>query len=144
VAATYRLTILRRVVNALVRPLTRLGLAGSHTYLLTVRGRRTGKPYSTPVTLVEGDGGRWLVSPYGDVQWVRNVRAHGEVVLARRGRTETLRAEEVDAAAAAPVLRVYRRRARVTGPFFDVGPDAPEEAFVAEAPRHPVFRLVRP
>ena len=91
--------------------------------------------------LVEGDGRRWLVSPYGDVQWVRNARANAEVVLARRGRTETLRAEEVDAATAAPALRTYLRSARVTRPFFDVGPDAPEEAFAAEAPRHPVFRL---
>jgi deazaflavin-dependent oxidoreductase (nitroreductase family) len=144
VAASYRLTTVRRIANALVTPLTRVGLAGRHTYVLTVRGRRTGRAYSTPVTLLEDDTGRFLVSPYGNVQWVRNVRASGEVVLARRGRAETLRAEEVDAAAAAPVLRAYRRRARVTGPFFDAGPDDSDEAWAAEAPRHPVFRLLQP
>jgi hypothetical protein len=29
----------------------------------------------------------------------------------------------------------------VVRPFFDVSPDSPLEAFGAEAPRHPVFRI---
>jgi deazaflavin-dependent oxidoreductase (nitroreductase family) len=134
VAASYRLTALRGAVNALVSPLTRVGLAGRHTYVLTVPGRRSGRLYSTPVALLERDGERWLVSPYGEVSWVRNVRAHREVTLARRGRSETLRAEEVDAATAAPVLRDYMRWARVTRPFFDAAADAPVAAF--EPRRH--------
>ena len=54
------------------------GLAGGHTYVLAVRGRKSGKRYETPVSLIE-NGERWLVAPYGEVAWVRNARAAGEV-----------------------------------------------------------------
>ena len=139
-AQSYRLTRARRLVNVAIRRLTLLGLAGRHTYLLTVRGRTTGRPYSTPVTLVE-NGGRWLVAPYGEVGWVRNARAAGNVTLRRGRRSETVRIEEVGPAEAAPVLREYVRRVAVTRPFFDAGVDSPLETFEAEAPRHPVFRI---
>ena len=59
----------------------RVGLAGRHTYVLTVVGRTSGTRYSIPVILVEARGERWLVSPYGEVAWVRNARAAGEVQL---------------------------------------------------------------
>ncbi len=139
-AHTYKLTHARRLVNVVIRRLALLGLAGGHTYLLTVRGRKTGRPYSTPVRLVE-DGGRWLVAPYGEVGWVRNARAAGEVTLRRGRRSETLAIEQVSPAEAAPVLREYVRSVAVTRPFFDAGVDSPLEAFEAEASRHPVFRL---
>jgi hypothetical protein len=42
---------------------------------------------------------------------------------------------------AAPVLKQYVTKIPITRPFFDVKPDAPLEAFVAEARRHPVFRI---
>jgi deazaflavin-dependent oxidoreductase (nitroreductase family) len=141
VARTYRRTPARRLVNALTRALIRLGLAGRHTHLLTVRGRTTGRVYSTPVTLVE-EGERWLVAPYGEVGWVKNARAAGEVTLSRAGRTDTLQIEELDPQEAAPVLREYVRKVAVTRPFFDADRDAPLEAFAAEAQRHPVFRLI--
>jgi hypothetical protein len=71
-AATYRLSRWRRLLNGLVRTLLHMGLGPRHTYLLTVRGRRTGIRHSTPVTLVEKGTNRWLVAPYGEVSWVRN------------------------------------------------------------------------
>ena len=82
-AATYRLSRWRRLLNALVRTLLRAGLGPRHTYLLTVQGRRSGQRYSTPVTLVEEGTNRWLVAPYGEVSWVRNARAAGQVTLSR-------------------------------------------------------------
>jgi deazaflavin-dependent oxidoreductase (nitroreductase family) len=110
--------------------------------LLTVAGRRTGKPRTTPVTLVDGDEGRrWLVAPYGAVGWVLNARAAGNVRLTRGRRSEVVEIDEVAAEEAAGVLRTYLRHVRVVRPFFDVAPDSPLEAFTAEAPRHPVFRL---
>ena len=48
-------------------------------HLLTVRGRKSGLPRTTPVNLIEYQGRRWLVAPYREVAWVRNVRAAGEV-----------------------------------------------------------------
>lgn len=139
-AQTYHLGRTRRLVNVVMTGLARFGLAGRHTYLLTVQGRKTGMPYSIPVILIE-DGGRWLVAPYGEVGWVRNARAAGEVQLARAGRRERLAIEPVDPEHAAPILKRYLARVPVVRPFFDVRPDSPLTAFVAEAPRHPVFRL---
>jgi deazaflavin-dependent oxidoreductase (nitroreductase family) len=100
VARAYRPTASRRAINWAVRQLAKRGLAGRHVYVLTVRGRKTGRRYETPVTLIE-NGDRWLVAPYGEVNWVRNARAAGEVELTRARRTETLRIEEATAEQAA-------------------------------------------
>ena len=143
-ATSYRLSRTRRLVNTLVTPLTRLGLAGRRTYLLTVEGRKSGRRYSTPVTLVEEGDRRWLVAPYGERNWVKNARTAGWVELSRAGKSERLRVTEVEAAEAGPVLRNYLRHAPVTRGFFDVSASDPVEAFIAEAPRHPVFRLDTP
>jgi len=140
----YRLSPGRRAINALVRPLARLGLAGPRTFLLTVPGRKTGKLWTTPVSIVSEGDERWLVAPYGDRNWVKNARAAGCVEL-RRGRgRERLVVDELSPEEAVPVLREYYRRGRVTRPFFDVSLDSGDEAWAAEAPRHPVFRLIRP
>lgn len=140
-AAVYRLGLGRRAANRLVRLLLRLGLIAGPTYLLTVPGRRTGRPLSTPVTLVEEGDTRWLVAPYGEVGWVRNARAAGRVTLSRGSRSETVAIRELSPAEAAPVLQRYVTRVPITRPYFDARPDSPLAAFEAEAPRHPVFRL---
>ena len=137
----YRRTFARRLVNKLMAPLARLGLAGKRTYVLTVVGRKTGRRYSTPVQLVLLDGERWLVATYGERPWVKNARAAGWVDLTRAFRTERAGIEEVDPQTAAPILREYLRTTPVTKPFFDVRADSPDEAFASEAARHPVFRL---
>ena len=140
--ASYRNRPLRRLLNHLVRPLARLGLAGGRVHVLTVVGRRTGRRYSTPVSLVFLDGERWLVAPYGVREWVKNARAAGWVELTRARKTERVLVEEVGPEEAAPVLRAYLRSTPVTTPFFDAKRNAPLEEFAAEADRHPVFRLV--
>jgi deazaflavin-dependent oxidoreductase (nitroreductase family) len=143
VPKVYRLTVPRRVVNALVTPLVRLGVGPRHTYLLAVPGRSTGRIYRTPVTLVEQGTSRWLVAPYGERSWVKNARAAGWVELRRGRKTERFDVDEVPSAERAPILRDYLRRVPFTREFFDAGPDAPIESFAAEAHRHPVFRVVR-
>jgi deazaflavin-dependent oxidoreductase (nitroreductase family) len=130
-------------MNAVIGSLTRFGLAGRHTYILTVRGRKTGRAYSTPVRLIE-DGERWLVAPYGEVGWVRNARAAGKVDIRRAGRSETLRIEEIPSDQSAPVLQQYLKRVTAVRPFFDVTPDSPLEDFVSEASRHPPLPAKRP
>ena len=140
-AKTYHLGPTRRVVNLLIKPLVRLGVGGKATYLLTTTGRKTGEPRTTPVILVEDAGERWLVSPYGTVAWVYNIRAHPDVTLRHGKREESLHAEEVDPAAAAPVLKRYVSNVRVTAPFFDANAADPVETFAKEAALHPVFKL---
>src|SRR5262245_25560430 len=94
-ARTYRLGFWRRSANRIIRALLRVGLGPPHTYLLAVPGRKSRKPYSTPVTLVEENGDRWLVAPYGEVGWVKNARAAGQVTLERGRRYETVRIAEL-------------------------------------------------
>ena len=140
-AATFEQTRLRRLGNTLIAPLARLGLAGRRTHVLTVPGRKTGVPRSTPVQLVFLDGRKWLVAPYGEGDWVRNARAAGAVELTRARKTERVLVEEVGPEEAAPVLREYLRQTPIVKPYFDATADSPLEAFAAEAARHPVFRL---
>ena len=140
-AKTYRLGTARRAANVLVTALIRIGVGARSSYLLTTTGRKSGKPRTTPVTLVKMGEERWLVSPYGTVSWVHNVRANPEVSLRRGQRTEVFRANEVDAEIAGPVLQRYVREVRVTAPYFEADADDPVTQFVNEASRHPVFRL---
>jgi len=93
------------------------------------------------VQLVIDDGGRWLVAPYGEREWVKNARAAGAIELTRAGRTSRHVIEEAGPDEAAPVLREYLRTTPIVKSYFDAAADAPLEAFAAEATRHPVFRL---
>jgi deazaflavin-dependent oxidoreductase (nitroreductase family) len=133
--------VVRRTLNAMMAAMLRRGIGPPEIWLLTTRGRKTGEPRTTPVSLVDMDGTRYVVSPYGMSGWVRNARAAGEVTLQRGKRSETLPIAELDPEQAAPVLKRYVEHERIVRPWFDAGPDAPVEAFVAEAPSHPVFRL---
>jgi len=111
---------------------------------MTTYGRTSGLERTTPVNLIEADGERWLASPYGDVGWVHNLRATGVLQLRRGREREPLVAEEVGPEEAGPILKRYVRQVRITAPFFDARRTDPVEGFVAEAGRHPVFRLRSP
>jgi deazaflavin-dependent oxidoreductase (nitroreductase family) len=107
-----------------------------------VPGRKTGRPHSTPVDVIEVGGERWLVAGYRPAIWVLNTRAHGEVTLNRGGHSETYKVEEVGAEDAIPVLRQYIGEIRVTRPYFDASANSSDEAVAAELSRHAVFRLI--
>lgn len=111
-------------------------------FVLPVSGRKTGLIRSNPIDHVLLGDDMWLVAPYGEVQWVRNARAAGQVALSRGGRSESVRIVEASPAETAPVLREYISRDKYTRPYFDVSPDSPLEASAAEAPRHPDFRVL--
>jgi deazaflavin-dependent oxidoreductase (nitroreductase family) len=143
-AKTYQVNAFARFGNTVTAAMIRLGITPAGMYLLTVRGRKSGLPRTVPVNLIQHQGHRWLVAPYGEVAWVRNARAAGEVELRRGSTAERAQVREVSAGEAAPVLRSYLRRARlVVGPYFDVTSSSPDAAFVAEAPRHPVFLITK-
>lgn len=129
-----------RVGNAIVSLLARIGVGPIH--LLTVPGRKTGRPHTVPVVPVDDGGKSFLVAPYGPVAWVHNARTAGQVQL-RHGRTTRRWAvREVGPDEAAPVLKRYVKVASRTRPYFRASADAPVEEFAAEADRHPVFELV--
>ncbi|MCK0116764.1 nitroreductase family deazaflavin-dependent oxidoreductase [Isoptericola sp. S6320L] len=137
----FRSSRLSRAEDAVMRVLVRLHVV-PRTSLLTTRGRKSGRPRTNPATVVAQGRSRWLVSPYGVVSWVHNVRADGRVVLHRLLERQTYLAQELPAQDAAPILREYVRIAPATRPYFAAAVDAPVEEFAAEADRHPVFALV--
>jgi deazaflavin-dependent oxidoreductase (nitroreductase family) len=124
-----------------MKQLARVGLAPAKTYLLSVRGRRSGRIRTTPVNVVDYEGDRWLVAPYGKVDWVRNIRAAGEAALRRGRNTEIITVQEVDGDAALPVLKRYAERTPITRSFFSAEPGDPAEAFRVDAEVKPVFRI---
>jgi deazaflavin-dependent oxidoreductase (nitroreductase family) len=140
-AKEYRLTAARRIGNVLMSRLLPLGLGPKNIYLLTVAGRKTGLPRTTPLYVLPYDGERWLVSPYGTMSWVRNARAAGKVTLRRGGDVETVGLTEIGPDEAGPVLKEYVEKIGIVRPYFDAAPGAPAADFTAEAPRHPVFRI---
>jgi len=140
---TYRITPFVRISNAIVAALLRRGVKLGGMALLTVPGRKTGQPRTTPVTLLELDGERWLQSPFGEVNWVRNLRAAGRATLMRGRHAEPISVIELSPAEAAPVLKgALASFPSLVKSYFDVTPDSPLEAFEREAPRHPMFRVV--
>lgn len=140
-AKVYRLGAGQRFVNAAFAAFTRLGLGKRYRYILTVRGRRTGLEHSTPVDVMTSGGQRFLVAAYGEVNWVRNLRAAKELTLTRAGKVEAFAAEEIHGEDAAPVIRTYLHAVPVTRAYWDVDEHASDAELAAETARHPVFRL---
>jgi len=140
-ARPYRRHFGTRLINWWFRMLTKAGLGASYRRVLTVPGRKTGRPRSTPVDVIEVGGHRWLVAGYGPSSWVLNTRASGEVELSRGGHTETYKVEEAEAAAAIPVLRAYITKIRATRRYFDATPESSDDTVARELSRHAVFRL---
>jgi deazaflavin-dependent oxidoreductase (nitroreductase family) len=64
--------------------------------LVTIRGRTSGLPRTTPVAIIAVSGRRWIWAPWGDVHWVRNLRAAGCATITLRGRDEDVTATELD------------------------------------------------
>jgi deazaflavin-dependent oxidoreductase (nitroreductase family) len=86
-------TIFGPIARFLLAAKVPLGFNG----LITVPGRKTGVPRTTPVAIIaDGSGRRWVWAPWGDVQWVRNLRAAGRATITVRGRTEEVTAVEQD------------------------------------------------
>ena len=139
-----------RASNPLTRRLLRIGLPMGPNVLLTVRGRTSGVPRTAPVAIPEIDGRRYVIGAYGDVQWVRNLRAAGEADIDAHGRTEHVRAIELDRAAAidffARTLPGYVARLPLAGRFFAgilfrvAAPEVLNDPARAAATR-PVFEL---
>jgi len=105
-AKQYAVNTRVRLIDKMMPRMILWNIAPKHTYLMTVRVRKTGKPYTMPVTLIEHDDQRWLVSPYGEVNWVKNARVVGEVTLFRGDKTETMTLQEVGPKESALILKV--------------------------------------
>lgn len=119
--------------------LLRLGLKVGSQHLLSIRGRRTGKSRSTPVSIVTVDGMRYVVAAFSEVDWVKNARAAGAGVLARGRRQESVRLVELPVGERGPILREFLLQVPGGVRFFGFSSDP--DVIVALAARYPVFRI---
>src|SRR5438128_10060867 len=83
-------------INPIVRPLLATGIPMGFNGLITIRGRNSGMPRTTPVAIIEVSGRRWVWAPWGEVNWVRNLRAAGHATITVRRRSEEIGATELD------------------------------------------------
>jgi deazaflavin-dependent oxidoreductase (nitroreductase family) len=133
------------VFNRIVAVCTRFGLSVYGSRVLEVRGRTSGEPRQTPVNLMRYQDGEYLVSPRGQTQWVKNLRASGQGTLRVGKRTEQFSAIELIDDEKPALLRAYLKKWKFeVGVFFaGVGPDSTDAQLREIAPDHPVFRLTR-
>src|SRR4029453_843927 len=136
-------TLLDRLFNRTFGFLVRLGIGFEHTYLLEVRGRKSGKRYSLPVDLLRESGRQYLVAPRGYTHWVRNAEVAGEVQLRKGRQVRKFRLRALAAAERPPILKAYLDQfRREVQRFFSVSAVSPIEAFIPLAHRYPVFELL--
>ena len=83
------------IFNPIAKSLLRAGVPLGYNGLLTVPGRRSGQPRTTPIAIIESGGRRWVWAPWGEVHWVQNLRAAGRATITVHGRDEDVRATEL-------------------------------------------------
>lgn len=133
-----------KYVNKAMIAVNKTGLLKDGPVVLTVTGRKSGQPRSTPITPFEVDGRRYVVGGLPGSDWVRNAQANPDAVLVRGKSREPVRMVEVPVEQARPLLRQFpilvptgvgfmKNAGLVTGPN-------PDE-FESLAGRCPVFRF---
>ncbi|MFI5585382.1 nitroreductase/quinone reductase family protein [Amycolatopsis sp. NPDC051758] len=111
--------------------------------VVETRGRSTGEPRLVPLAVVARGGGRYLVSPVRDRDWVANLLDAPECALLAAGERQDCRAESVDGDEAAGVVATYLAAMSVPWAVkaFPVPQDATREQISAHLPEMAVFRL---
>ena len=165
VVATFAIAFTRtpwliRFLNPVMRWLLATPLPAGPNALLTVRGQKTGRPRTLPVAFLDLGERCLLQAASTEVQWVRSLRASGEALITRRGKSEKFEAAELAAETAgnvlcellAPFPRSRLIRA-VVGPlrrppvgvlyYFRLRVDESLDEYIAVARRQPVFELRR-
>ena len=137
----------QHIFNPTVAGLTRLGISVWGSRVLEVKGRTSGAPRRVPVNLLRYEGREYLVSPRGEGQWVRNVRAaDGNLDLLLGRKRQHRVATEIADADKNEILRAYLKRWKAeVGVFFDgTSATSTNEELATIAPKHPVFILDEP
>jgi deazaflavin-dependent oxidoreductase (nitroreductase family) len=134
-----------RTANRAVSVMSRFGFTMGPVRVLTVPGRRTGKPRSTPISPLTVSGRRYVVAGLPGSDWARNVRAagHGQLSQGRRRETVTL-TEVTDSALKEQVMRAYPQEVPKGAPMFaqfGIVSSPDPGAFAAAAGRVAVFEI---
>jgi deazaflavin-dependent oxidoreductase (nitroreductase family) len=137
-------TAVERGFNRLFGFLVGLGFGLEHNYLLQVRGRKSGRLYSTPIDLLESGGKRFLVAPRGRTQWVRNAEAAGEIMLKKGRSRQIYRLRPVADTEKSALLKAYLDSFKTTVQrYFPVPAGSAAECFASIAANYPVFELTQ-
>jgi deazaflavin-dependent oxidoreductase (nitroreductase family) len=136
-------TAVERGFNRLFGFLVGLGFGMKHNYLLEVRGRKSGRLYSSPIDLLETGGKRFLVAPRGRTQWVRNAEAAGEVTLKKGRFRQTYRLRPVADEEKPELLKGYLDSFKTTVQrYFPVPAGSPAQLSASIVANYPVFELL--
>jgi deazaflavin-dependent oxidoreductase (nitroreductase family) len=129
-----------RIFNRVFGVVVGLGWGFSYNYLLQVRGRKSGKVYSTPIDLLELSGKRFLVAPRGRTQWVRNAEAAGEITLKRGKLQQKFKLRVLSDQEKPEILKAYldQFKREVQG-YFPVLAGSPVDAFRGLLDSYPAF-----
>src|ERR1700680_323293 len=131
-----------KIFNRLFGFLVGLCLGFPYNYLLEVRGRKTGRVYSTPIDLLELNGKKFLVAPRGRAQWVRNAEVAGEIALKKGRNVQKFRLRVLSGAEKLDVLKAYLDRfRREVQTYFPIPAGSPVEQFETIADKYPAFEL---
>jgi deazaflavin-dependent oxidoreductase (nitroreductase family) len=85
-----------RLFSTFLKLLLDVGVPLGFNRVVTIRGRKSGVPRNTPLAVIEVSGRRWAWAPWGEVQWVHNLRAAGRATITERKRNLDVRATELD------------------------------------------------
>jgi F420H(2)-dependent quinone reductase len=120
-----------------------LGIGPNYVYLLQVRGRKTGRMYSSPVNLLEFRGKKVLVAPRGRTQWARNAEASNQITLKRGRFQRNYRLRPLADSDKLEVLKLYLDSYKsAVQRYFSIPAGSPPEAFRNVAADYPAFELI--
>jgi len=132
--------------NKIFIQMSRLGMSfgGESPVVLTVPGRKSGRERSTPVTPMTVDGKEYVVAGFPGADWVANVRAAGQVRLARGRNVRRVNMVELSADDARPMLRAFPKEVPTGVGFMKrsgLVTEGTADEFESLAGRCAVFRL---
>lgn len=134
---------IEKIFNRAFGILVGLGFGLKHNYLLQVRGRKSGRVYSTPVNVLDVEGKRYLVAPRGRTQWVRNAETAGEITLKRGQYRQSFRLRPIPDGEKPGLLKLYLERFAMTVQrYFPVAAGSELQASREAAANYPVFELL--
>ena len=131
-------------MNKVVVAMQKIGVPAGPSMVLTVPGRRSGQPRSTPMTPFNHDGGLYTVAGYPGADWAANARAAEVGTLTRGRRSRRVRIIELSADESRPVLRAFAVKVPVGVGFAKrsgLVADGTADEFEALAGRLAVFRF---
>jgi deazaflavin-dependent oxidoreductase (nitroreductase family) len=134
-----------RLLSPFAAAMLKMGVPLATNVLVTVPGRVSGQPRTAPLAIIEVDGRRWVWSPFGDVNWVRNLRAAGRATITVQRHSEEVVATELSPAEGVAffrdILAPYARSLRGGMTFVRVVDGVDLNRPVEEAEGRPVFEI---